>query len=227
MAGRMTISGLITSDLAVVFWQPSRMAITNHLATVFWLLSGMASRFTSSFISVAAAPRWAVYAFCLLISVFSPLHAEDFPDPTRPPASIFAPAAGAGTGQMETENRSSGLHSIIISETRRAAIIDGQTVELGGEHGDARLIEVNEGGVVLQRAQSRQVLTLFPDVKITRKETSDKEAVEKKSPNKESPNKESQVKQPSSASKVQSGKHKTKPAAHKEKLLSEHPKEEK
>jgi peroxiredoxin len=27
------------------------MAITNHLATVFWLLSGMASRFTSGFIS--------------------------------------------------------------------------------------------------------------------------------------------------------------------------------
>jgi hypothetical protein len=41
----------ITNDLAVVFWQPSQMAITNHLATVFWLLSGMASRFTSRFIS--------------------------------------------------------------------------------------------------------------------------------------------------------------------------------
>ena len=168
MAGRMMIRGLITSDLAVVFWQPSRMA--------------------SSFISVAAAPRWDVSVFCLLISVLSPLHAEDLPDPTRPPASIFAPAAGAG--REATENQLSGLHTIIISETRRAAIIDGQTVELGGEHGDARLIEVNEGGVVLQRAQSRQVLTLFPDVKITQKETPDKESAEKESPNKESPNKE-------------------------------------
>jgi MSHA biogenesis protein MshK len=123
---------------------------------------------------------------CCLSSVFC--YAEDFPDPTRPPASIFAPAAGAG--QEATENRSSGLHTIIISETRRAAIIDGQTVELGGEHGDAKLIEVNEGGVVLQRAQSRQVLTLFPDVKITRKETPDKESAENESSNKESPNKE-------------------------------------
>ena len=139
-------------------------------------------------LSVAAAPRWDVSVFCLLISVLSPLHAEDLPDPTRPPASIFAPAAGAG--REATENQSSGLHTIIISETRRAAIIDGQTVELGGEHGDARLIEVNEGGVVLQRAQSRQVLTLFPDVKITQKETPDKESAEKESPNKESPNKE-------------------------------------
>jgi MSHA biogenesis protein MshK len=126
------------------------------------------------------------YVFCLLSSVFC--YAEDLPDPTRPPASIFAPAAGAG--REATENQSSGLHTIIISETRRAAIIDGQTVELGGEHGDARLIEVNEGGVVLQRAQSRQVLTLFPDVKITQKETPDKESAEKESPNKESPNKE-------------------------------------
>src|SRR5450759_4739896 len=31
------------------------MAITKHLATVFWLLSGMASRFTSSFIREPAA----------------------------------------------------------------------------------------------------------------------------------------------------------------------------
>jgi hypothetical protein len=66
------------------------------------------------------------------------------------------------------------------------------------------------------------VLTLFPDVKITRKETPDKESSKK-----ESPNKESQVKQPSSAGKVQSRKHKTRPTAHYEKLLSGHPKEEK
>jgi MSHA biogenesis protein MshK len=152
----------------------------------------MAGRMMIRGLSVAAAPRWAVAACCLLISVLSPLHAEDLPDPTRPPASILAPAAGAG--RDATENQSSGLHSIIISETRRAAIIDGQTVELGGEHENARLIEVNEGGVVLQRAQSRQVLTLFPDVKITRKETPAKESAEKESPNEESPNKESQVK---------------------------------
>jgi len=141
----------------------------------------------------AAASRWAVFVFSLMISVLSPLYAEDFPDPTRPPAGIIAPAAGAGAGRGETEHQS-GLHSIIISETRRAAIIDGQTVELGGEHGGARLIEVNEGDVVLQRAQSRQVLTLFPGVKITRKETTEKESArpgkESAEPGKESAEKE-------------------------------------
>ncbi len=145
---------------------------------------------------IDAAPRQAVAFCCIMISIINPVHAEDFPDPTRPPSSIFAPAAGVG--REATENQSSGLRTVIISETRRAAIIDGQTVELGEEHGNARLIEVNEGSVVLQRAQSRQVLTLFPDVKIIRKELPDRESAEK-----ESPDKESKAKQ--SASKVQSG----------------------
>ena len=113
---------------------------------------------------------------CFLASIIAPLYAEDLPDPTRPPASIFAPVGGAGVAhEMPAENHARGLHTIIISETRRAAIIDGQTVELGEEHSGARLIEVNEGGVVLERGQSRQVLPLFPDIKIIRKKTPAKE----------------------------------------------------
>jgi len=103
------------------------------------------------------------YTFiCLLSSVLCPLNAEELLDPTRPPASITAPAAAGGA-----EAAPAGLQSIIISKTRRAAIIDGETVELGGKHGDAKLIEVNEGSVVLRGAQGRQVMTLFPDVKMT------------------------------------------------------------
>jgi MSHA biogenesis protein MshK len=92
--------------------------------------------------------------------------AEALPDPTRPPAAIAAPAAASS---VEAAPAPAGLQSIIISRTRRAAIIDGETVELGGKHGDAKLIEVSEGSVVLHSAQGRQVLTLFPDVKITGK----------------------------------------------------------
>jgi MSHA biogenesis protein MshK len=189
----------------------------------------MAGRMMNKGMKGAASKRWAVSSCCLLILFLSPVHAEDLPDPTRPPAGIFATGSGtgSGSGREVTESRSTGLHTIIISETRRAAIIDGQTVELGGEHGGAKLIEVNEGGVVMQRAQSRQVLALFPDVKITRKETSDKESAKEDSPNKVSPNKKLQVKQRSSANKMQSRKHKTRPTAHYEKLLSGHPKEEK
>ena len=62
------------------------------------------------------------------------------------------------------------MQSVIISKNRRAAIIDGETVELRGKHGDATLIEVTESGVVLQGAQGRQVLTLFPGVRMMQKE---------------------------------------------------------
>lgn len=127
----------------------------------------MADRVMTRTTNIVAMPQWAMAVVCMLVSASFPVHAEDLPDPTRPPASIFLPAEGRGA----RENLSSGLHTIIISDSRRAAIIDGQTVELGGEHHGARLIEVNEGGVVLQRAQTRQVLTLFPGVKINRNET--------------------------------------------------------
>lgn len=103
------------------------------------------------------AGRIAAYMLCLLFPVHG--YAEELPDPTRPPTSITLPAPIAGSPPT-------GLQSIIISQSRRAAIIDGETVELGGKHGDATLIEVGENGVVLQGAQGRQVLTLFPDVKI-------------------------------------------------------------
>ena len=108
--------------------------------------------------------------------------AEELPDPTRPPAELAAPADKAAI-------QPAGLQSIIISETRRAAIIDGKTVELGGKYGDTKLIEVNEGNVVLRGAQGRQVMTLFPDVRMTGKQ---------------------EIKQQSPAGKVQSGKRKNK-----------------
>jgi len=91
--------------------------------------------------------------------------AEDLPDPTRPP--VWISGAGVAPGQGAAESQPSGLQSTIISGSRRAAIIDGKTVELWAKHGNAQLIEVNEGSVVLRTAQTRRVLTLFPDVKMT------------------------------------------------------------
>ena len=132
-------------------------------------------------------------ACCLLPSAFC--YAEELPDPTRPPASIAAPVAASS---VEAAPAPAGLQSIIISKTRRAAIIDGETVELGGKHGDAKLIEVNEGSVILRGAQGRQVMTLFPDVKITGKQ-------------------ETKIKPQLPAGDVRSGKQKSGPVAHKEK----------
>lgn len=86
--------------------------------------------------------------------------AEDLPDPTRPPAAILSPDTYQADGGAQE-----GLHSVIISKHRRAAIIDGQTVELGGKVGDARLIRVEETSVVLRGPDGRERLLLFPDVK--------------------------------------------------------------
>jgi MSHA biogenesis protein MshK len=171
-----------------------------------------------------AAPQRLVRAgvFCLLSSVLFPLYAENLPDPTRPPASIFAPAATTGIGRNAAAKSSSGLRSIIISETRRAAIINGKTVELGGYLGKARLVEVNAGSVVLLRGKRRQVLTLFPGVKITRMEMADTGSAKM-----ESSDNETQVEQPSPSIKVESDKHELKPVARDERLLTGHPREEK
>ena len=63
------------------------------------------------------------------------------------------------------------MQSIIISPQYRAAIINGETVSLGGKYGDSRLVEVRENSVVLQNAQGRRVMELFPKVSIKKNET--------------------------------------------------------
>jgi MSHA biogenesis protein MshK len=110
--------------------------------------------------------RKSIVVSCKWVSVAAPLvifcvgvYAEELTDPTMPPASMAAPVA-----ESVAVVKPAGLQSILISKHRRAAIIDGETVELGGIHGAAKLIEVNEGNVVLGGAQGRQVLSLFPDV---------------------------------------------------------------
>lgn len=171
------------------------------------------------------APQCAVaFIFMLGLMVFQ-ARAEDLPDPTRPPAGIRAPAAAHGTA----DNLSVGLHTVIISDSRRAAIIDGQTVELGEEHRGARLVEVNESGVVMQRARSKQVLPLFPGVKINRRTKSDLAPVQPggtpgedksgkpSSPDQQSFNGAAPALQELPANTVQSGNNNgAKPIAHKE-----------
>ena len=107
---------------------------------------------------------WKYWCGSLLLWLL-PLAANALPDPTRIPATISAPAPAGDTAQ------GSGLQSIIIGPGRRAAIINGQTVEQGRKYGDARLIRVNEDSVVLRGPQGKQVLRLFPGVEIRKDKT--------------------------------------------------------
>jgi hypothetical protein len=77
-------------------------------------------------------------------------------DPTRPAAGFALDAPDDAAGNQ--------LQSVMISPTRRAAIINGVMVELGGKYGDTVLTKVAEDEVVLGSGSSRQVLKLHPGV---------------------------------------------------------------
>lgn len=108
----------------------------------------------------------------LLLCATQTALAETLPDPTRPAIDL---SAGAGAETMPVEPPPQGLQSIIISPQHRAAIINGETVSLGGKVGNSKLVEVRESSVVLQNAQGRRVMELFPKVNIKKYEASQHE----------------------------------------------------
>jgi MSHA biogenesis protein MshK len=94
------------------------------------------------------------------LSLYCALAAAQMRDPTRPPP-------GMGGEQAAVARAPSGgpvLQSVILSPTRRAAIISGQLVERGAYYGDALLADVAQDYVVLRSAAGLQVLKLYPGV---------------------------------------------------------------
>ncbi len=96
--------------------------------------------------------------------------AESLPDPTRPPANLYG-SEGEGEHAVTAPR---GLQTIIISPEHRAAIINGETVPLGGKSGDSTLVEVRENSVVLQNANGRRVMELFPNAGIKKNDVAPK-----------------------------------------------------
>jgi hypothetical protein len=101
---------------------------------------------------------------------------EFLPDPTRPAVTWITLGTGAAAGSAvasdleSTTESENGLQAVIISPHYRAAIINGNQVEMGGKVGSAKLVEINEHGVVLQSEKGRQVMELFSRVNITKHE---------------------------------------------------------
>jgi MSHA biogenesis protein MshK len=96
--------------------------------------------------------------------------ADSLPDPTLPAIDLNSSGTGCAADVVPDDAVPRGLQSVIISPQYRAAIINGETVSLGGKYGDSRLVEVRENSVVLQNAQGRRVLELFPKVSIRKSE---------------------------------------------------------
>jgi MSHA biogenesis protein MshK len=82
-------------------------------------------------------------------------------DPMRPPPGYGAGEAAAGQPENEGGMK---LQSVMISPTRKAAIISGVLVKLGEKYGDAVLVKVAENEVVLRSGGANQVLKLHPGV---------------------------------------------------------------
>ncbi len=84
--------------------------------------------------------------------------AQILTDPTRP-------AQGAYTAES-TDNAAVGpvLQSVMITPTARTAIIGGQAVKLGAKYGDARIIKITEGEVVLRSSSGTETLKMYPGV---------------------------------------------------------------
>ena len=108
----------------------------------------------------------ALVAMAMAVSAVS-AHAENLPDPTKPPASL---------GQGEAVASGPVLQSILIAPTRRIAVISGKTLRVGDKFDDAKVVSIGETEVVLMSGKNKQVLRLYP---LMRKTASDSRPVGK------------------------------------------------
>lgn len=94
--------------------------------------------------------------------------AEGLADPTRPPASLGV------VRDLESNDAAGGpaLQSVLISPTRRVAVINGETVKEGGKVGDLRVARISEDEVVLRNGSDVKVLKLYPSIEKKRPESS-------------------------------------------------------
>lgn len=80
-------------------------------------------------------------------------------DPTRPPAAVSEPGTKEPAAPVGPK-----LQSVLISPTRRVAVISGSTVVQGGKYGNATVTSISEGAVLLRYADRKVTLHLIPGV---------------------------------------------------------------
>jgi MSHA biogenesis protein MshK len=80
-------------------------------------------------------------------------------DPTRPPS-----AGGEPNAKESAPPRGPKLQSVLISPTRRVAVISGDTVMQGGKYGSATVVAITESAVLLRYADHKETLRLIPGV---------------------------------------------------------------
>lgn len=98
----------------------------------------------------------ATMAACLLL-VGAAAAAAATPDPTRPPTAAEIRAWRAGNDGGGTTWR---LESVLISDNRRVAVINGETVGVGDRVNGARVTAISAGSVSLEDNGKAVELTL-------------------------------------------------------------------
>ena len=96
-------------------------------------------------------------ATALMLAAAAPALAQPLADPTRPPSDLGTPGAAIAPAGPR-------LHSVLISPGRRLAVIDGETVSVGGKIGDATVVQISETEVVLKRGEETERLGMFTGI---------------------------------------------------------------
>jgi MSHA biogenesis protein MshK len=100
---------------------------------------------------------------CWILAGLAPGFAQaQLRDPTEPPAVLRQAAEAPGKDVAAPVESAPQLQSVLISQKRRVAVIDGATVRVGQRHRGALVASIAPTQVVLQRGSARQVLRLYP-----------------------------------------------------------------
>jgi MSHA biogenesis protein MshK len=98
-------------------------------------------------------------------------------DPTRPPSVVEPEGKAAVVAPSDSR-----LQSVLISLTRRVAVIDGKTVPLGAKLGEGTVEAITESTVVLRYAGRKETLLLTPAVDKRMRRVADAAGREKGTP---------------------------------------------
>ena len=93
-----------------------------------------------------------ICCFFLLLVFQAQVCAESLPDPTRP-YNVVEPVI---------TDANPVLQSVLISDSRQVAIINGKRVAVGDRYADSQLIHLEDGEAILQGKHGSQKLSLFP-----------------------------------------------------------------
>jgi MSHA biogenesis protein MshK len=97
----------------------------------------------------------AIPVLLLTMVLAGPAGAQGLVDPTRPPGGLADAPDMIGAGGPV-------LQSVMLSPSRKVAVISGEMVALGGRYGASRLVKLTESEAVLKNGTEITVLRLHP-----------------------------------------------------------------